>query len=85
MQIIDLSQAPTDPIQRIVWLGGVQAAVKKEVDTAFQEAYFDARIKGMLGEAISLAIHSRKRIMAWTRHANEARGRVIRHWNDGFA
>lgn len=81
MAILNLEQAPDDPIQRLAWLGGVMDAVRNELDAEFQEAYFWARWTGRLDEALHLNLHSRKRILAWTRAENEARGRMIR-WGD---
>lgn len=83
MAILDLSDQPEDPIQAIVWLDGVLAAAKTELNAAVQKAYYDARIKGMFHEALGLGLHSRKRALAFTRHENESRGRTIRQWRDG--
>lgn len=79
--ILNLKSAPDDPVERLVWLGGVQEQVDRELDAAFTEAYFWSRFTGRLETAIDLGIHSRKRIMAYTRHGNEAAGRMIR-WGD---
>jgi hypothetical protein len=38
----------------------------------------------MFPEALALKKHAKKRALAWTRHANEARGRPIKQWNDGY-
>lgn len=83
-KILNLRGAPTDPIERLVWLGGVNDAVKKELDDQFQEAYFWARFSGRLDAALALGLHSRKRVMAYTRAENESRARMIR-WGDGRA
>lgn len=80
--MLNLDDMPTTPIERLLWLSGVAEQVKKELDAAWQSAYFEARFQGALDTAESLALHSHKRIMAWTRAENEARGRMIR-WNDG--
>lgn len=79
--ILNLQDAPDDPIERLIWLGGVMEQVKTELDSEFQSAYFWARFSGRLTEAEGLGLHSTKRIMAWTRAENESRGRMIR-WGD---
>jgi hypothetical protein len=84
MNYIDFSNAPENPIERLVWLSGINAAVQKEINGAWQLAYFDARQQGMFPEALALGLHSLKRALAWTRHENEARSRVITRWRDGF-
>lgn len=83
MTILNLKQAPKDPVQRIVWLSGVQAQVREELDRALAAAYFDVRLHGQLGEVLDLGYHSRKRVLAWTRAENERRGRIVR-WGDGL-
>jgi len=82
--ILNIDEAPTDPIERLVWLGGVQTQVRRELNAALQEAYFWARFTGRLDEATALDLHSQRRIMAWTRAENEVRGRMIR-WNDSLS
>lgn len=81
-KILNLKGAPDDPIERLVWLGGVKDAVNDEMDYQWQEAYFWARFTGRLDAALALGLHSRKRIMAYTRAENEHRARMVR-WNDG--
>lgn len=81
-QILDLRGAPQDPIERLIWLGGVMDKVRSELDDAFGEAYFWARFTGRLDSALALRLHSRKRVMTYTRAMNNARGRQIR-WGDG--
>lgn len=81
MNILNLQDAPEDPIERLVWLGGIMEQVKTELDSEFRLAYFWSRFTGRLAEAEKLALHSHKRIMAYTRAENEARGRMIR-WGD---
>lgn len=80
--ILNLDDAPTPPIHRLMWLSGVMDAVKEELDAAFQEAYFDARFQGLMSQAVSLHLHARKKAYAFTRAENEARGRVVRRWPD---
>lgn len=80
--ILDLSGAPEDPIERLVWLDGVKAKVAEEMNLYWSEAYFWARFQGQFDTALALNIHSRKKILAFTRARNERAGRMIR-WNDG--
>lgn len=82
--ILDVSAAPTEPIERLMWLGGVMDKVKSELDRELAAAYFQARFQGQLDVALSLGLHSRKKVMAYTRRANEATGRMVR-WGDGRA
>jgi len=84
MRYLDLSAAPEDPIERLVWLSGLDAAVRSEIHLAWQEAYFEARLQGVFQQALDLDLHPRKRALAWTRHENEARGRAISRWRDGY-
>lgn len=81
-QILDLSQAPTTPIERLMWLSGVNAEVKAELSAEYQRTYFEARSQGLLKPAVDLGLHSRKTILALTRHENNRRGRIIRRWED---
>lgn len=80
--ILNLDPLPDDAIERLLWLSGVAEQVRTELDIAWRQAYFEARFTGRLEEAERLALHSHKRVMAWTRAENEARGRMIR-WGDG--
>lgn len=82
MTILNLDGLPDDAIERLLWLSGVAEQVKTELDQAWRDAYFDARFTGRLDQAEGLALHSHKRVMAFTRAENEARGRMIR-WGDG--
>lgn len=79
---IEWSEAPADPIERLVWLGGARKSFEDQIEPLWQSAYFEARLTQRLDSALHLRLHSRKRIMAWTRAENEARGRQIR-WHDG--
>jgi hypothetical protein len=80
--ILNLYDAPDDPIERLMWLSGVREQVEREMTGEWREAYFTARLTGRLPEALALRLHSRKRVMAWTRQGNELRGRMVR-WGDG--
>lgn len=79
--ILNLDDAPHDAVERLVYLNGVLEQVKKELDPVWQAAYFEARFTGRLSEADALGYHSHKKIMAFTRAENEARGRQVR-WGD---
>lgn len=81
--ILDLSDAPEQPIERLMWLSGAMEAVKEELDTEFRRAYYEARLQKQLEPALALGLHSRKRILAYTRAENESRGRTVR-WQDGY-
>lgn len=80
--LLNFASAPDDPIERLIWLGGVDDQVKTELEREFQEAYFWARFTGRLDAALDLHLHSRKKVMAYTRAENEFRARMIR-WGDG--
>jgi hypothetical protein len=80
--ILNISAMPKDPIERIIWLDGVKEAVEAELDHHYETAYFDARLTRRFEAALSVGRASRKRALAWTRRANERRGRSVR-WNDG--
>lgn len=82
-RLLNLDGAPEDPLQRLIYLGGVLDRVRSELDQEWQKAYYDARIQGMFDRALDLRLHSRKRAIAWTRHENNARGRAIR-WGDNW-
>lgn len=80
--LLDLSACPSDPVEKIVWLDTVLAAVADELEPVYERAYFDARLQGRLGAAIEVGRASRKRALALTRRHNNASGRQVR-WNDG--
>lgn len=79
--ILNLDDAPKDPVARVMWLSGVKAQAYMELDAAFAEAYFEARLQQQLDAAIAAGPYARKRALAFTRNENERRGRVVR-WND---
>jgi hypothetical protein len=80
--ILNLQDAPESPIERLMWLSGVMEEVKEELDAEFRRAYYEARLQKQLEPALALGLHSRKRILAYTRAENEKRGRTVR-WQDG--
>lgn len=82
-RIVNFSDAPDEPIPRLLWLSGVREAVADELDAEYRRTYFFARQQGVLDQALGLGLHSRKRVMAYTRAENERRGRVIARWGDG--
>lgn len=80
--ILNLSEAPTDNIERLLWLSGVAEEAKRELDAEFQRTYFEVRLERRLDAALELGLHPTARVMAYTRAENEARGRTVR-WQDG--
>lgn len=80
--ILNLDEAPDDPIERIMWLTGVHEQAERELSAAFASAYFDARFQGELEAAVAAGPHARKRVLAFTRAENQRRGRAVR-WGDG--
>lgn len=82
MSILNLDDAPADPIERIMWLSGVAEAVRRELDAEYAEAYFNARLQRRLQAAIDVGTHSRRQVLAYTRAENERRARIVR-WGDG--
>lgn len=82
MTLLNLSDAPEDPIKRIMWLSGVKEQATKELEAAFAAAYYDARLQRQLDAAVAAGPYARKRVLAFTRHENQRRGRSVR-WGDG--
>jgi hypothetical protein len=80
--ILNLDNMPRDSIKRLMWLSGVKEKATDELDQALAEAYYQARLERRLDTALALGLHSRKRVLAWTRRENERRGRTVR-WADG--
>lgn len=79
--LLRLDDAPKDPIERIIWLSGVKEQAAKELDEAFAEAFFEARLQHRLETAITAGPYARKRVLAYTRAENQKRGRTVR-WGD---
>jgi hypothetical protein len=79
--LLDLSEAPDEPLRRLVWLSGVKYKVQQELEAEYQRVYFNLRLEGRIDDAVDFAEHSYKRIMRFTRNENEARGRQVR-WGD---
>jgi len=80
--MVDFSDAPRDPIERLMWLSGAKEKFDIELNWQWQRAYFQARQTGRLDAALSLGYHSHKRVMSYTRAENERTGRQWR-WGDG--
>ena len=83
MSLLNLSAAPTDPIERIMWLDGVMDQARAELDTALASAYFEARLQRRFPEALANGKTSKKRALALTRMRNNTTGRQVR-WGDGL-
>ena len=82
MAILNLDDAPHEPLERLLWLSGVREAAEAELDAAYQRAYYEARLSGRFDAALSLGLHSKKRALRWTRRENNANRRIVR-WGDG--
>lgn len=81
--ILNLDDAPTDPIERLLWLSGVKEQVQRELDEDFARTYYAARVEGVFEVALGVGLHSKKKALSFTRKENERRGRTVR-WNDGL-
>lgn len=81
--LCDFTDAPDEPIARLMWLSGVREQVQRELDHEYQVAYFNARLQQRFIPALDLHLHSRKKALAFTRAENEARGRPLK-WGDGY-
>lgn len=81
--ILNLDDAPKDPIERLVWLSGVKEQATSELEAELGKAYFEARLSGRFDAAVLAGPYAKKRVLALTRHENERRGRTVR-WNDGL-
>jgi hypothetical protein len=57
--LLILTDAPEDSIERIMWLSGALDAAKREIETAFAEAYFTARLEGRFDSAVSAGPYDR--------------------------
>lgn len=82
--VIDPAEAPRDALERLVWLSGARDVFNTWLEGELRRAYFEARLTGRLESAVNLKLHSRKRVMAYTRQQNELQGRGTR-WGDGVA
>ena len=81
--ILNLEAMPHDPLEQLLWLKGVKAAVARELDEAYAEAYFNARLQGRFDAALGFGIHGKKKALALTRAANTRKDRQVR-WGDGI-
>ena len=59
------------PSEQLTALGGVKDQVEKEMQPQWEQAYFWARFTQRLDVALSLHLHARKKVMAYTRAGNE--------------
>lgn len=82
MPLLDLREAPDDALERILWLSGVMEEAKIELDKAYSEAYYEARLTGRFDDALALGVHPKSTALRYTRRENNARGRSVR-WADG--
>lgn len=73
---------PHDALERLAWLTEKRREFDGWLEGEYQLAYFEARLTGRLEDALALALHGRKRVLAWTRRENSLRGRMVR-WSDG--
>lgn len=81
--LLNLTEAPKDPIERLMYLTGVKERATQELEDELAKAYFDARLSGRFEAAVLAGPYAKKRVLALTRHENERRGRTVR-WNDGL-
>jgi len=81
-KILDLSEAPEDTLERLLWLSGVAEEAKAELRAEYRRVYFQARLEQRIDAAIDLRLHSASHILRMTRQENESRGRAVR-WGDG--
>lgn len=81
MALLDLREAPDDALERILWLSGVMEEAKAELDAAYAEAYYEARLSGLFDAAVSLGVHPKSTALRYSRRENNARGRSVR-WGD---
>lgn len=83
MTLLDLSAAPEDALERLLWLSGVMEQAKNELDKAFAESYYEARLSGRFDAAVGLGLHGKYTALRFSRRENLSRGRSIR-WGDGI-
>jgi hypothetical protein len=83
MSILNLNDAPSDPLERLLWLSGVKEAAARELEDAYAKAYAEARMERRFDAALSLHLHGKKRALAFTRRWNSSQSRMIR-WGDGI-
>lgn len=76
-------ELPDDPLERLLYLLEIEQAVERQLEAAYGRAYFDARLTGQIDAAMDLRRHSRKDILAMTRHLNHEAGLQV-SWGDGL-
>lgn len=79
--ILDMSEAPKDPVQRLIWMTGVKQQVQDEIDMECESIYTRLRMEGRFDVVLAVGLHAKGRALALTRRANRAR--QIR-WDDGL-
>lgn len=80
--ILDLQAAPTDPIERLVWLTGVEAKVATELEAERMRLAYEVRLERGFGALLDLGLYSKTRLLRWCRAENRRRGTSMR-WGDG--
>lgn len=83
MDLLNLSEAPKDPVRRAAWLSGVMKQARTEMENALAATYYEARLQGIFPQAVEAGPYARNRALALTRRVNRERGRMVR-WNDGL-
>lgn len=81
--LLDLSTAPEDPLERLIWMSGVREKVEAELEAACAHAAFEVRLRDGLEALLATGLFSRTRILRWCRAENRRRGNTVR-WGDGL-
>lgn len=81
--ILNLTGAPRDPAERLLWLNEAKVRMDAELLDQYADCYAQLRLQGRLEWAIARKIHGRKKIIELTRRWNNAQARMIR-WNDSL-
>lgn len=80
--MLDLSHAPKDPVERVIWLDAVMEVVRAELELAYAEAYYEARLQRRFDAAVQAGRTAKKSALRLTRQENVRRGKTVR-WGDG--
>jgi hypothetical protein len=78
MTLLDLTEAPREPVHRVLWLSELSNLLAEELHLAYRKAYFEARQQGTFEVAVEVGPFSRTVALAMTREHNEATGRQLR-------
>jgi hypothetical protein len=81
MDILDLSNAPDDNLERMIWLSGVEKKVSSELQAERERLVFEIRLQEQLPALLEMALYPPTTLLRWCRAENERRGRPIR-WGD---